>query len=1116
MHPGKWCIRPITFPHSNGQLRIVPIVYTIACVRAVSVLPLHLATAMTLSRCLIALVIFPAVAAPLHGQAQRSYLSPLSIDKGLSFSCVNAILQDRRGFLWFGTANGLNRYDGGDFVVYRTDPAESTSISANEIRSMFEDRHGDLWIDASTELNRFDRIKGTFTRCLRGAHLVSMYEDTSAGPGLEAMWFATNGSGLYRYDRNTQAFTRYRHNPGDLNSLSSDSVISLFVDRKGTLWIGAINGLNSLDTQRGQFTHYPDGPAHQVQKIIQDRDTARPVLWIGTDDGLYAYDYSARSFSHYRNRFARPGRSWDNWVVDLYCDHEDSLWVLLRLGIARFDRVTMSIENYQSCDDPIAPRFLTSQFLEDRTGVVWAVRTWNFQIAHDPVKHIWDVHSYGDIFWALSMLEDNTGTKWFGTMSGGLRKVDKSEKQFEFFTVQPGDTTSLSFQTVNGIWEDHSGFAWIGTADGLNKLDPSTGRFRHYLPEPGNGSSLIDGGVCRVLEDRQGALWVGTAAGLDKFDRKNNTFKHYVHDPRNPSSLTSDFIHLVLQDREGRLWVVPANGVLEEFNRRSNTFLHHFPGYPKTPNYGRPTSLIQDSGGLLWLGLESGGVTSYNPATGKFVQYVHSADPATGRGSLSQNDVASILEDHNGVLWIGTRAGLNRFDRSSGTFSQVSVRDGLASDWIGGILEDGHGRLWLGTAKGISRYDPRTGAVRNFDASDGVKFDVCENAHKGGTGYMYFGGFKGFVRFHPDSIRDNTYVPPVVITEFRVFDKPARPDTAISEKKSLELSYRDNVFSFAFAALNYTHPEKNQYAYKLEGFDRDWVYCGSRRTASYTNLEGGSYTFRVKGSNNDGVWNDAGTSILVTIIPPFWATLWFTVLVLTAAVLSVGGATRFILVRRHNRTVDKLKYEGALEQERLRISQDMHDEVGASLTEIALLSELTKKDIEERHETMIHAQQISDKVAEVIDTFSQIIWALNPKNDTLDNLIAHVRHYVVRYLGMTPIRCIFDIPEAIPPLHVSAEARRNLFLVVKEAVHNVVKHSKASEVRISMTMNSEAMEINIADNGEGFSLEEREGTGNGLGTMRRRIEDLRGRFLLESNHLLGSIVKISLPLGSSG
>ncbi len=489
---------------------------------------------------------------------------------------------------------------------------------------------------------------------------------------------------------------------------------------------------------------------------------------------------------------------------------------------------------------------------------------------------------------------------------------------------------------------------------GLNRFNRETETFTHYMNDPNNPQSLGGNDIRSLLEDSKGTIWVGTlGSGLDRLDpvksggtdRAGGRFTHYTHDAGNPNSLGSNYILSLFEDKSGRLWIGTRDEGLDEYDRDSGIFIHykHDPKDPNSLGSNWVNAIYEDKSGTLWVGTATEkALNKLDRATGKFTRYLW--DPKNIK-SLSFYSVHSIYEDSRGTLWIGTAAGLNRFERSTETFTHFTTKDGIASDFIGAILEDDSGYLWLKTLKGVSKFDPRTGTFRNYDASDGVNINPSwgKASYKNKNGEMFFGGTNGFVRFYPDSIKDNPHVPPIVITAFKVFDKPVPLDTAISEKKVLELSYRDDVFSFEFVALNYTSPEKNQYAYKLEGFDKDWIYCGTRRYASYTHLDGGTYVFKVKGSNNDGVWNEAGTSIVVIITPPFWKTWWFRTISFLTIAVSIGGTIRYIETTKLRRRLRALEQQEALERERLRISRDMHDEVGANLTKISVLSELAMK-----------------------------------------------------------------------------------------------------------------------------------------------------------------------------
>ena len=411
-------------------------------------------------------------------------------------------------------------------------------------------------------------------------------------------------------------------------------------------------------------------------------------------------------------------------------------------------------------------------------------------------------------------------------------------------------------------------------------------------------------------------------------------------------------------------------------------------------------------------------------------------------------------------------------------------------------------------------FNPADGSLKEFGVSDGLEdVAVRREGHCAilKSGELLFCTTNGLLVFNPDSVKTLTYVPPVVITGINRFNKPVNLSTSPELLREMTFGNDESVFSIDYAALSYDMSEYNQYAYKLEGFDKDWVHCGNRQEATYTNLDPGTYTFRVKGSNHDGVWNEEGASIAVVITPPWWKTTWFTVFLWVSVAGSIGGTVRYVEMRKLRKQIELLEREQAVGRERARISQDMHDEVGAGLTEIGILSELAKTNIQNPAEAEIHMQGVSETSRETIASISEIIWAINPRNDLLDDLVAYLRHYTARYLGATGIALTFDIPETIPDFHLSAEARRNIFLVVKEAFHNIVKHSQATAVFMTISFAKQHLDILVKDNGRGFSAGV-SGFGNGLRNMEKRMTDIGGTFAITSEPGEGTKVVIGVRL----
>jgi len=1013
------------------------------------------------------------LASKLFAQKNNIRFEHLSVEQGLSHGTVNCILQDSKGFMWFGTADGLNRFDGYGFIVYKHDLRNPNSLSNNWVWSIAEDQYGAIWIGTSSGLNKFDPATETFMlykheadnpQSLSHDEVTSIYEDRSG-----TLWVGTRG-GLNRFDRATQTFTRFRHDPRNPNSLSNDFIGPIYEDEAGALWIGTGfivggGGLNKFNRETETFKHYRPDPVHPnslsnwITSIYEDQSH---TLWIGSDCELVKFDRDNETFLRYPNLNYGSNCS----IKSLCADRAGVLWIgSWDRGLHKLDRATGAFTNY--IEDMLNPTSLSNNNImsiyKDKLGMLW-IGTWGGGVnKFDPTPELFShykqyVHDpkafkVNDM---QSIYEDESGTLWVGT-KWGLSKFDRATESFTWYRNSK-NPSSLSNNNVFSICEDKSGILWIGTGNGLNKMDKITGRFTHHYPQRSTGFTGFM--IFSIYEDQAGILWLGTSQGLDKFDPLSMTHTIYQHDPRDPTSLSHNYVRSIFEDRSDILWLGTIDG-LNKFDRVMKTFTRF----------------------------------KYDPQNLQ---------------SLSNSIVLTIHEDKSGTLWIGTAGGLNKFDRTAETFTYFTEKDGLSNDVINGILEDPAGNLWISTNKGLSKFNPQTGRFKNYDVSDGLQdndFNECAY-FKGKSGEMFFGGVNGFNAFYPERVKDNRHIPPIVITAFKKFEQPAELDSAIAMKKEVELSYKDNFFSFEFAALNYTNSGKNQYAYKLEGFDKYWIYCGTRRYASYTNINGGTYTFRVKGSNNDGIWNELGTSIRVVIIPPFWKAWWFQSLFWTTIVVSIGGTIRYIEIRKLRQRLTELEEQKALEKERLRISQDMHDEVGASLTEIAILSELAKKDMKKPQEAQTHIQKISERAREVIDNIGEIIWAINPKNDRLDDLAAYLRHYAVQYFQMTPIECRCEFPYPMPDIRLSAESRRSIFLVVKEALHNIVKHATATAVVLSFTGTPTQLEILIHDNGKGFSPENLSHFGNGLYNMKKRLEDIGATFNIQSQPNCGTNIRL--------
>ncbi|MBM2841008.1 MAG: signal transduction histidine kinase, partial [Bacteroidetes bacterium] len=768
------------------------------------------------------------------GAQQAVMFRHLTVNQGLSQGSVVSILQDSHGFMWFGTQDGLNRFDGYAFTVFKHSPTDSASLSGNFITTIAEDSSKTLWIGTLSTpeiLNCFNPTTETFSRVpsnsidLLHARVGSVFSTYEAPSGVR--WSGSVGGGVTRLDRLSGKTTVFKHDSTDPASLANNKVYSVYGDRTGTIWVGTREGLDRFDAKTGGFVHYkhddknPNSLSNSwVWPILEDR---RGMLWFGTYGG----------------------------------------------GLNRFDRVT--------------ERF--TRFHHDEANS----------------RSLCDDRLY-------SLYQDRSGMIWVGTING-IDCFNPEMGAFIHHFSDPKNPDGLIHNAVYSIHVDKLGMVWIATEGGLDRWDRSTGEFAHYRHDPSKAGSLGVNHVQCILEDKSGSLWLGTrSSGLDRFDRASGKFNHFRHDPSNPKSLSEDRVFALLEDRRGEIWIGTYGGGLSRYDQKTNTFRAyvHSDSIPGSLSGPGVWSLDEDHEGILWAGTSKGGLDRFDRATETFTHF--RSDPSDSR-TLSHETVLCLHEDRKGNLWVGTMNGLNRLDRETGTFERYFEKDGLPNSYINGILEDNQGNLWISTVKGISRYDPQQNVFQNFDQSDGLQgneFNTGAFTKDHRTGEMYFGGMNGFNLFHPDKVTNNPFVPPVVFTTFIRYntdDEEGKPivEKGITAKSGIALTYKDNVASFEFAALNFYNTFKNLYAYKLEGFNDNWIQLGTERKATFTNLDAGEYKLLVRGSNNDGVWNNEGTSLKLVVTPPWWKTTWaysgYTLMILSF----LYGARRFEINRREQK-----------------------------------------------------------------------------------------------------------------------------------------------------------------------------------------------------------------------
>lgn len=775
-------------------------------------------------------------------EQQNLIFDRLGTEDGLSQVVVNTIEQDKHGFIWLGTQEGLNRFDGYSFQTYFHNPHDEHSLSHDWISDLLSDRQGDLWIATDGGLNFFDAASQKFSKFSlrpdeeeinRTESVYTLYEDVSG-----VLWVGTS-VGLSRHLGNG-LFENYSHDSENPDSISSGAVRAIYEDSKGNLWVGTeYSGLNRLDREKGKFFHYPAATTHQ-QGTISDhhvRAIIEPVpgiLWVGTfNGGITVLNIESGQVQYLQNDPSDQNSLSSNRVRSFIKDRYGKIWVAADSGINLWSESEKSFQH----------------FVNDPTNVN--------SLSSDEV---------------LDLFEDDGGTIWVGTKSNGVSKWNNTIAAFPHVRHKAGTINTLSNNQITSFAEGQNDSLWIGTFGGMNLWNPQSDKFEVFHKGQNNLSGEV---VMSLLTDSKGRLWAGTMRdGLNLREPGKTGFRVFRHQNGDPSSLRSDQISQIFEDSHGRIWIATYGGGIHCY-LEDGTFkrypIEDHGVYAFSDFYA--VDITEDSSGIIWVATERGGVTLLNPDTGETSFLRH--DPKDN-ATVSSDHVITLLRDEE-FIWVGTRdKGLNLYSPGQKKFLHFDKQQGLASDAVFGLLKDKLGRLWISGNKGLSVLDPKTGSIKSFDSTHGLQSNDFNHGASLMTagGYFLFGGSNGFNVFDPLSIHGNEYIPPIKLTRFTKFNKPYNLDIAVSDIASIELEYSDYVIGFEFAALDYTAPKKNKFKYMLEGFDRDWMEVQGVHQATYTNLDAGDYKFRVIGSNNDDQWNDQGLTIDLSVSPPLWATWW--------------------------------------------------------------------------------------------------------------------------------------------------------------------------------------------------------------------------------------------------
>lgn len=1035
--------------------------------------------------------------------AQEYTLKQIRIENGLSQSTVFASLQDQKGYMWFATRSGLNRYDGYKFNVYYNDPKDSTSLSDDGTNSLFEDKDGTLWIGTIYgNINKFDRST-EFFKYKNVDELISPIPDqvdyfyeyplsfsrnqsttitsiTQDRDGL--IWIGTWGKGIICID-NQFKLKHYFYNDGKtLNGLRTNRIMDLHFDDDGKLWVATFGG-----------------GLTRITKSVNKKNTN---------------EYLFETVSKNDDEFSIP----DDKLLTLYIDSQKNIWIGSYYGGIIF--IPASETNKPLNKIKIhSERCPLSSSSDNRNTI-------------------------------MSIVEDNQKYMWIGTFGGGLIRYDTRKNKSLHFFNNPLDQNTLGDNDVLSLSIDRSGIIWAGShlGAGITKVYPNTAKFKIIRNENNNNNSLYDNIVWAILKETESTLWVGTyRGGLNRINLESNTF-YRIPNEQNRNILSSYHIRSIEKDSYGNLWVGTYDGglnivkkdlsksviykksLLNNYSIGSNQVLDFLfesdsvywiatfgGGLNKVVVKGNPIEqklifkkyrhnendlesisddrvykLFKSKDGSFWVATFGGGLNQFNPTTGKFNRFRINS----GRDDkFNVENLMTVFEDSFGTMWLGSYGGsLTSFERKTEKFIRYSFREGLTSGVVYGILEDNNKNLWISSDDGIFKLNLLTKQITQFDIQDGVQsLEFSGGAYfKDVNGIMYFGGINGLNYFNPDEIKTNNFLPSVVITSTKIFNKIVK-----GENEKLEFNYDQNFVSFEFSSLDFSDPEDNQYAYKLEGLQDQWqIVDAESRMATFTNLSPGTYIFKVKGSNSDGVWSDKYASIIIIINGPFYKAWWF----ISLLIIFVGLIIYYLSTIR-------IKNQLAIEKLKSKLAADLHDNIGSGLTEISILSEVANSKIKlSQTNSGNELSKISDISRQLVDNMSDIVWVVNPKRDSLHDLILRLKDSYSDLLSTLGIYLRTKDLEKLKEVKLPMDLKQNLYLIFKEAINNSIKHSNCKQLLLEANLRNDILEISLTDDGNGFN-ENNKAKGNGLKNMENRAKLIGGKIKIKSSKESGTSIR---------
>jgi ligand-binding sensor domain-containing protein/signal transduction histidine kinase len=1004
-------------------------------------------------------------------------LMRLSRSQGLSQQRVAQIVQDDRGFLWFGTQYGLNRYDGYRFRVFKNDPLNADSVCDVYIAALFKDHAGQIWVGCTFSVDRYDPVTEKFVHYkLEPAPVTHTSGDVRhISEDRDGILWLSTGNGLYSLNPSSGRVQRFAPEKDNPYSLNSTRVKFSGEDRSGAFWVATEKGLDQFDRQTRRVTLHVPLPENVLIGFFEDRE-GNFWIWRTSGDGLAILDRRTRRVTRYSFASRKLRHLALTGVISMVEGQDGSLWIgTLSDGVLKFDREHQRFIRYRN--DPANRDSLS----ENRIN---------------------------------ALFEDREGHIWIGFNASEPAFFAARELPFTKLPFDAHNQNNLGENLVNVIYEDRQGILWMGTTGALNRLDRKSGQFTH-MDLPGGG---VTDGVLSVLEDPSGdALWIGTSGqGLYRLDTKTNRLRAFRRDEKTQNSLSNNGILRLFYDSRGRLWIGTFDG-LNRFNPATETFTTYRHGDRTTLHVYR--SIVEDKRGKLWVDADGDGVQSFDPVTERFTPIrLQRKD----QSPFLYKRVQSLHVDHAGAVWAGTGNGLYRYDVDSGVSTAYTERDGLPSNTVSCVFEDRFGDLWLGTSNGLSRLDRSRRVFKNYSTADGLPgldFTGYSACYRGKSGDMFFGGFAGAVSFRPENVKDVSYAPPVALTGFQLFGVPVaigRPGSplsrAIDYTSAVTLAHDQNSFSIEFAALSFFSPTTNRYRYRLEGLEDQWHEVGSdQRFASYTTLPSGDYRFRVQGATSRGPWSEPGVTLAIQIQTPWWDAWWFKALLALLVLAMIVGA--YLLRVRQLAEQFDIRLDERV-NERTRIARELHDSLLQSFQGLIYRLQAARALLPDRTaEATLMLETALDRGDRAIDEGRAAVMELRSNTpvtlDIADSIAALGDELVNDGKDAHSFRLIIE--GKVRP--VAALVRDDMYLIAREALRNVIQHSHAKKIEAEVHYGDSALILRIRDDGIGVdvSSEGRRVGHWGLQGMRERADSFGGHLEVWSERGAGTEIELSVP-----